>query len=602
VPLSWNTKLLLDSSSRSQVGERAPAIRAARLFSALTLIAAAFAFAQSAQYNSVSAQNSQAASVLRVSARLVQVNVIAQDRDGKPITNLTKDDFTVSDEGAAQKILFFSPLSAPAPISTADGAAPNSPSAPVRVFSNRLAAEPGVSTSVTVILLDAVNTDFADMSYARAQVIKFARRASRDDQISLYLLTNTKLYILHDFTSDAETLVRVLGGAKKDADTSDPNVVAATAANKRMNKALGDAFAESNRFYKGPAINRAAVTSEAMQDIAKRVAGIPGRKNLVWVSGGFPIDIGYGRRIGATGGGSRVSFIESLSNTAKALNNANVSVYPVDARGLLGDPSTLAMLKGVSRLGGDARGGVGGATASGAAPDDRPFTTMNTIAAGTGGRAFYNGNDIAASIRHAIDDSRESYAIGYYPDHNQWDGKYRQIVVKVNRPGVTLRYRGGYFATSEGSNNAAQRKQLLADAVRSPVQLINLGLEVHVEPVAAGGTRQLAVQIRVNPDQLHFDQSGDRWTNSLDIAWVELSADGRIVAHGGHTLTVKPAQSGYDEILKSGLSFSEHVTLNVEGVEVRLVVRDAGSGETGSVNIPLAKVLTPNNAATPAKK
>ena len=435
-----------------------------------------------------------------------------------------------------------------------------------------------------------MNTDFGDMSYARAQVMKFARQASAEDQISLYLLTNSKLYILHDFTSDSATLVRVLGGVKKDANNSDPDVAAADAANKRMNKALSDAFAESNRFYKGRVIDRAGVTSEAMQDIARRVAAIPGRKNLIWVSSGFPIDIGYGRPIGARGAGSRISTFETLSNTAKALNNANVSVYPVDARGLIAEDV-------INMANGNNRGML-----SGAAPDSRPFTTMNTIAAGTGGRAFYNGNDIAASIRHAIEDSRESYAIGYYPDHNKWDGTFRQIVVKVNRPGVTLRYRGGYFANSDATGTVAQRKQLLADAVRSPVQLIDLGLEIHAEPVDAPGGRQLSVQVRVNPDQMHFEQSADRFTDSLEIAWVELSADGRILARGGHTLTLKPGQSGYDEILKTGLSFSEHVGVKSEAVEMRLVVRDDGSGAAGSVNIPLAKLLTQSGASAPVKK
>jgi VWFA-related protein len=508
------------------------------------------------------------------------VNVIAQDGNGRPVTDLTKDDFTVLDESTTQKIAFFTPLTGPPAPSVSTAVAP----AANRVFSNRLEAQPGISTSVTVILFDAVNTDFNDMSYAEAQVLKFARQAQPEDQVALYLLTPSKLYILHDFTGDSATLVRVLGGAKKNSDTSDPEVVAANAANKRMNKALSDAFAESNRYYKGWTVSKAGVTSEAMKFIAKRVSTIPGRKNLVWVSSGFPLYFGYGSEIGNVGSGGRRDFSGLLSDTAKALNNANVSVYPVDARGLIAE-DVLSMVNGNNRTGMTA-----------AAPDDRPFETMNTIAAGTGGRAFYNGNDIAASIRHAINDSRESYAIGYYPDHNKWDGSFRQITVKVNRPGITLRYRGGYFATAEGANTPDYQKQVLADAVRSPIQLIDLGLEVHAEPLEAPGGRQLKVQIRVNPDQMHFEQSGDRWTDSIEVAWVELSADGRIVVRGGHTLAVRPAQSGHDEILREGLAFSEHVSVKGEAVEMRLVVRDEGSGAMGSVNIPLAGMFAKTGA------
>jgi VWFA-related protein len=546
-----------------------------------TLLVATFSLAQSPPQKAAPEQSSQSPITVRVVARLVQVNVIAQDRDGKPITDLTKDDFTVTDEGQAQKITFFSALAAPAalPVSAAVTSAPR------RVFSNRRTAEAGVSSSVSVILLDAVNTEFKDMAYARAQVVKFVRQIHPEDRVALYLLTSSKLYILHDFTNDAATLERVMGGTKRSAGAADPDMAAADAANKRMNKALGDAFADANRYFVGPVIDRSAVTSEGMQDVAKKVAAIPGRKNLIWVSSGFPITIGYGRRIGASGGGSRGNFTETLSNAAKALNNANVSVYPVDARGLIGE-DVLSVISGNTK------------TINGAAPDDRIFQTMDNIAAGTGGRAFYNGNDIAASIRHAIDDSLVSYAIGYYPDHNKWDGTFREINVKVNRPGISLRYRGGYFATPEGTDAAAQQKQVLADAVRSPIQLIDLGLEVHVEPVDAPGGHQLKVEIRVSPDQMHFEQNGDRWTDSVEVVWVELSADGHFLARGAHTLAVKPAQTGYDDILRDGLSFSEHVSVKSDAVEMRLVVRDAGSGATGSVNIPLTGLFV-NSSASP---
>lgn len=552
----------------------------------LTLFAGAWLFAQAPQQAPSPPQNPPSAAPLRVSARLVQVNVIAQDKDGKPVTDLTRDDFTVLDDGAPQKISLFSALPAPAlpPISTAATtlAAPH-------VFSNRMNAAPGVSTSVTMLLLDAVNTGSQDMSYAQTQILKFTRQMRPEDQLALYLLTPSKLYILHDFTSDSATLVRVLGGSKKDTNTSDPDVVAANAANKRMKNALSDAMAESNRLFKGTIVDKAGATSEAMQFIAKRVAPIPGRKNLVWVSGGFPLSFGYG--IGNSGRANKGNFTGMLSNTAKVLSSANVSVYPVDVRGLLADPDILGMLRAPSRFGSDAREPIPGATQTGAPPDDRPIQTMNNIANGTGGRAFYNGNDLAGGIRRAIDDSRVSYSIGYYPDHNTWDGKFRQITVKVNRPGITLRYRVGYFATPEGGNVPDIQKQMLSDAIRSPIQLIDLGLEVRVEPVNASNGRQLKVDIRVSPDQMHFEQAGDRWTDSIEVVWVALSADGRMMAHGQHAFTMRPPQKSFDEIMHDGLSFSEHVSVKGGSVEMRLVVRDVGSRATGSVNIPLTDVF-----------
>jgi len=541
----------------------------ALLFIGGIILSGAFAILPPASQNPPE-QGATPAPAIRVAARMVQVNVIAVDKAGRPVTDLTRDDFTVLDEETAEKIALFTPLNGAPRISTVEAA----PAPAIHIYSNRVQTEPGVSTSVSIILLDAVNTDFGDMSYARAQVMKFLKQVQPEDQVALYLLTSSKLYILHDFTNDSATLVRVMGGAKKNTNTVDTNATAADTANKRMNKALTDAFAESNRFYKGL---RAGVSSEAMQDIAKRVAAIPGRKNLIWVSSGFPIEINYGG-IGGTGGRTPRSFVGVLSNAAKALNNANVSVYPVDSRGLIGE-DVLSMVNGSNKV------------MTGAAPDDRPFATMNNIATGTGGQALYNANDLASSIRHAIDDSRESYAIGYYPDHNKWDGTFREIQVKVNRPGISLRYRKGYYATPEGGNSPEKQKQAIADALRSPVQLIDLALEARVTPVDTPGGHQLKVEIRVSPDQMHFEHNADRWIDSIEIVWAELSADGRIVARGSHTLSLKPGQNGYDEIQRDGLSFSEHVGVKNEAVEMRLLVRDTGSGATGSVNIPVSRLI-----------
>jgi len=152
---------------------------------------------------------------------------------------------------------------------------------------------------------------------------------------------------------------------------------------------------------------------------------------------------------------------------------------------------------------------------------------------------------------------------------------------------MSLRYRRGYYATDEGASAPENQRETLIDAIHSPIQLIDLGLEARVESMGAPADRQMKVDIRVSPDQMHFTQDGDRWTDSIEVVWVGMSADGRMVEHGQHAFTVRPPQKSYDEIMRDGLPFSEHISVSKESVEMRLVVRDAGSGATGSVNIPL---------------
>jgi VWFA-related protein len=496
------------------------------------------------------------AATLRVASRLVQVNVIVQDNDGNPVMDLTKDDFTLFDKGQQQQIAIFAqPNRTPLAASSASASAPN-------FFSNRVRNNSQGANSVTVILMDAVNTRFHDLAYVRARVIAFVRSLTPQDQVALYLLTPSKLYTLHDFTNDSETLVRSVAGDSGNAD----------AATKRANKLIIDAFAESNYFYKGGRMGIVENTSEAMKQIAKNVANIPGRKSLVWISGGFPLYIGERDPIGARA--ERYDFSPMISATAKMLANADVAVYPVDARGL------------IAPTGG--RGYI--------LPN---FDAMIMIAEGTGGHAYYNTNDISGSIRKAIDDSVSSYVLAYYPTNNNWDYSFRSIGVRVARKGLHLRYRAGYYAIPDSNDGNGMRDQLISDAIRSPIQMMDLGLEVHADANSSANGREVKVDVRVDPSQMHFEKSGERWTDSLDVVWAGMSADGRVLERDSDRVTMQPDQSGYDEIQHSGFSFTKQIQLGKDAVEMRLVVRDHGSGAIGSVNVTLMRLTTNASTAAP---
>jgi hypothetical protein len=92
---------------------------------------------------------------------------------------------------------------------------------------------------------------------------------------------------------------------------------------------------------------------------------------------------------------------------------------------------------------------------------------------------------------------------------------------------------------------------------------------------------------------MHFEKTGERWTDSLDVVWAGMSADGRVLERDSDRVTMQPEQSGYDEIQRSGFSFAKEILLGKDCVEMRLVVCDHGTGAIGSVNVPLAR-LTAN--------
>jgi VWFA-related protein len=487
--------------------------------------------------------------------RLIQVTVIAEDGNGNPVTDLNKEDFTLRDQGQQQKVFFFAQQNTPAsPLHPAPVATPSN------FFSNHVESNPAGANSVTILLFDALNTQFRNLSYARTRVVNFLQRMQPQDQVALYFLTPSKLYVMHDFTNDSATLVRLLGGKPAANSGSAPANTAPPNPNDiKIEKLLNDSFAESASYYKGGVVNRIETTAEAMRQIAANVVNIPGRKNLVWISGGFPIAMGQAIPLGARDDGQ--DYTGTLSLTAKQLGDANIAVYPVDARGLVAPR--------------------GGRMVS---PN---LDAMILIANGTGGLPLYNTNDIATSIRRAVDDSRVSYVLGYYPTNDKWNNQFREINIKVARPGVHLRYRTGYIATPANPTNVKRNELLTSDAIRSPLQLIDLGLEVRAEPISTSTGRELRLSVRVDPSRMQFRKEGEHWTDAVEIVWAGMSLDSRIMDRDSKTIDLRPTLTEYDEIQRTGLSFSQDIRMGNDATELRLIVRDNGTGAIGSVNIPL---------------
>jgi VWFA-related protein len=540
---------------------------------------------------------------LRVTTRSIQVSVIALDKDGRPVTGLKKSDFTLLDGGQEQKIGYF------AEETTSDEqATPSSASAStLNTFSNRMEQKIGSPNSATVILLDMRNTGYSEMVFAKKQVARFLSQIQPQDRVALYSLSS-KLYILHDFTEDASSLVRALQG---DADIYDFRLGAeetprANTGSSNFDVAVNAAIARAAEFDMN---NRAAQTALAIKTIADHLKGLTGRKNLIWVTAAFPISIltaqgptpqspqtagksgsgaagGHGQGESATTPIMRPHmYTDEIEFAARSLNNADVAVYPVDARGLIGNPNV------ANKPGPRAPNGPAPPDTTSPFPNRANFDTMNTIAERTGGRAFYNSNDIQGALRKAIDDSRVTYVLGYYPTNNNWDGKFREIKIRTDKPGVHLRFRLGYYALPDMPSTEKEKELLMTDAKWSPLEATDLGIEATVDPVDASGSREIQVQLRIASNQLHFENIENRWHDSLDVVWVEIGASGKSLGEFKRTVGLDVPQESYDVLVTKGINFSQTIRPGPNAVELRLVVRDGGSDAIGSVNIPLMQIF-----------
>jgi VWFA-related protein len=225
---------------------------------------------------------------LQVIRQMIQVDVVAKDRNGKPVADLKQSDFKIWDEGKPQQIAWFS-------METKESRSQDIQlkELPPNTFTNLIEQKAGVPGNVTILLLDYENTRQQDLNFARNQLVKLLHQMQPDDRVALYALAG-RLYILHDFTSDTESLLRSIDRYWT------PDSVDAAYENSRpvFNVARHDAGEDAfinlsnQRLSDAAAINRVETTTAAFEDIANHMMRIPGRKNLVWISSSFPISIG----------------------------------------------------------------------------------------------------------------------------------------------------------------------------------------------------------------------------------------------------------------------------------------------------------------------
>jgi len=545
-----------------------------------------------------------------VTIRLIQVNVIVQDSKGNPISDLTRDDFLLLDEGQEQEIRIFSLESSHRFPVLREPLPPNT-------FSNRSGQHTGALTSATAILLDGINTAVLDQARAKEELIRFLEHLQPQDRVALYTLSD-QLRVLHDFTDDAAPLLETLKhykgqpSAYRDEPKKEPDT-------KRAQldawMRLGEQMArhEEDLFW----VQRVERTAEALEAISNHLAGLPGRKNLIWVSAGFPITLGFeelSERADvfrewmdklASGGDVTVEsaqlealdsfprmrhdFSRAIERVARALNHANLAIYPVDARGLRGPFDTdPALMQPWARI----KGGI-----------ERPrfqtvekvwgsIDTMEQLAERTGGRAFYNTNDIAKAVRSAIDDTRLTYVLGYYPSHNVWDGKFRGIKVQVKRPGLRVRHRRGYFALGDKPLDEKQTEVLLREAARSPMEASGLGLTARVEKTGDPASQMtLRVRLQIAPNDITLDLFEGFWIGRLEIMLVQRDAEGQELWSDFRVLNLRLPTASYERVERQGLILNRRVRIAAGANEVRFCVRDARSGALGSVHIPLGQLL-----------
>lgn len=548
-----------------------------------------------------------AAAVLKVKTRLVVVDVVALDRKGVPVTDLEAKDFTLLEENAEQKIRVFN--------FQQGSQKPDQPATLVAATlpAGRITNMPRFKTNspLNVLLLDGINVTSANQRYVRDQMLKFMEKLPAGQPVAVYALGG-KLRMLQDFTTDPTALRDAVKKAKDAplgirADTTNTSDLPAG-----MLEQMPDGMLQSVlRFGQDQAINqmdqRVILTLAQLGALARNLAGYPGRKNLIWISEAFPAffvpgNISLGSNVSGSNPNQPIikDYQGQIDHAADLLSNAQVAVYPIDAATLANRDSYSSLSNTDSSgeyLGRGATGrqrvGQGSQQATeinrAAEAGIDAHSTMNSVADQTGGKAYYNTNNIDKAIHESMEDGSTYYTLGYYPENKNWDGRFRKILVKVNRPGVKLHFRQGFFAV-EPKDYTKQDPKILAVDIGVALDMNNpiataLPFQAVVMPPSAQNGNKVQINFAIDPHAVGFELKEDGLQHAAIDCGVGVYNEKGVAVHTqGNTVraALKPEQ--YQNIMQKFFPCNQTLDLPPGEYALRLAVRDTSNGLIGTAN------------------
>jgi VWFA-related protein len=558
---------------------------------------------------------------LHVSTHLVDVGVAAYDKNGHPVTDLKPDDFEILDDGRKQTVRFFTRAGGSGE-TTANTPGPSGTTPEQFVYSNRLGAvdqgQPSataapVEGSSTILLIDASSLDFADLNLARQQMLKFFAGLPPTESVGLYVHIGQGFRVVVEVTRDHAALTSALRQWMPSAQ----DLAHAQEEEQRNRQQFDEVHNPSDlQYVNGNAAGGGAALPPTMTDpklksegdtpgwqaftlmvgVAARLAETPGHKNLVWIASDNVLADWTDRAAGSDRGGNAIASF--VLRAQEALNDAHVSLYPLDASQLETNAIDPSLKHPSVELEEAVKENTPGASLGDNAPGARPGRipaemqqnlhpiqiAIQQMAQATGGRTFRRSDNMVPNLNSVIQDGRAAYLLSFAPNSPP-DDQYHQLTVRVaTRRGVTLRYRTGYLYAKE----PATLKDRFQQAIWQPLDAT--GIAISARPGAASGGA--ALTLRIAAADVGLAQQGDLWTDKLDIFLVQRDYAGIHARVKGQTLVLRLKPATYQKLLLDGILFDEFVDEKADAGTLRIVVVDENSGRIGSITLPAA-VLRP---------
>lgn len=529
-------------------------------------------------------QSASPVETLRKEGHLVIVDAVVLDRHGSPVKGLKIGDLQLKEDGVPQKLASLEE---------------NSPETSV-VAPPQLSADGTITVSNTpsnrssvwnVLLVDTLNTPKEDLASLRKQLQQFANQLPASEPVALVTMSSQSK-IVTSFHEDAAAISQylkknglpVIGSAPPvDIDATQEELEIQPSPQMLANKAEIDVERQDQR---------AQQTLDNFSAIAKWLRNYPGRKNVYWLSAGFPLQgqpfgiLGH-TEMSPTGPAAQSSQTNPMQkSTDKELESARVAIYPIDVRGVA--PPDIAGETTADTTGDFLTMGKLGDKSIDAKKDDQlkaaQQTEMLDIAHVTGGAASFN-NNLADALRKDFNQGENYYTLSYTPSNPAWNGTYRRISLSTNEPGDQLLYRQGYYATDPQSEPAPTAGQFRTAMQHGAPPESSVLFSAKVNKSADALNVEYAIQSRTI--QYPPDPSGKLVAN-IDCALLEFDVRGKILASSliGLTTAVAPEMRA---ALNSGVIHTKQsIALKPEAASVVLGVRDQSTGLFGTLEVALA--------------
>ncbi|MGH9674623.1 MAG: VWA domain-containing protein, partial [Bryobacteraceae bacterium] len=440
------------------------------------------------------------------------------------------------------------------------------------------------------------NTAPQDSMGVRAMVTRYLKALTPQTRMAVYHMSK-RLTVLHDFTDDFESLrARVQKSAlalplqhESDFDRSvieaeqfvnmfagDPQMQA------MMEEVMRNQLEVEMMMDAAARRRRLELTLVTMEALGRHLEGIPGRKSLIWISGGISIisvtgAMGFGPR------GGIESYEDKIRRTSQRLAQQGVVLYIVDAKGLTLPNWMSAFSSGAMPVRGRGRfepqqDAVNMST--------DPLPAMNLMASTTGGRFLHNTNDLLAGFSRAASDLRGSYTLGFCATEEP-DRKWHKVSVRVSRRGVNVRHRQGYLADAPTENRGDWTPESWNAVISNPIG--STAVLVTASAVALKESGNVRIALRIEPSSLHFRKDGDFLQADIQITVADKAIGGAARRHT-ESASVRLEAARWAAAARAGLAWGREWKPLEEAVMARVIVRDMTTGQYGTLDVPLKKI------------